>query len=428
MTSDVAIRVEGISKRYAYGARPSAASALRSGARRLGGALLRRIRGRPAPPRAPADRWFWALDDVSLDVSAGEVVGLIGRNGAGKSTLLRILSRITAPTRGRAELSGRVGSLLEVGSGFHPELTGRQNTYLNGSILGMRKREIDRKFDEIVAFAEIDRFMDTPVKHYSSGMYTRLAFSVAAHLESEILLVDEVLAVGDAAFQKKCLGKMDDVVRAGRTVVFVSHNMSAVTRLCTRAFLLDRGRLTHAGPARDVVAAYLAAAGGNTGSRDWDEVRAPGNDEVKLLSVTLLDGRGAPASLIGVDEESTLRIGYRVATPGLRFRVAATFYSQGACAFATLEPMEQERARAGEYYSSVSVPAHLLAEAEYSVAISIFSSRGVKCHYVNHERDCITFQVIVRLDGSSARGDYTEGLLGVVRPRLSWELRHRGER
>ncbi|MGC8960577.1 MAG: ABC transporter ATP-binding protein, partial [Chloroflexia bacterium] len=244
--TDVAIRVEGLSKRYRIGQREPY--------RALRDVLAR---GLAAPFRATAsvfrrsgpngngirgENYIWALKDVSFEVKRGEVVGVIGRNGAGKTTLLKILSRITEPTEGYAEIHGRVGSLLEVGTGFHPELTGRENIYLNGAILGMKKAEIDKKFDEIVAFAEVEKFIDTPVKRYSSGMYVRLAFAVAAHLEPEILLVDEVLAVGDAAFQKKCLGKMGDVAKGGRTVLFVSHQMNSIRKLCDRCIWLDAGR------------------------------------------------------------------------------------------------------------------------------------------------------------------------------------------
>src|ERR1700681_3350517 len=231
--SDIVIRAEGLGKRYRRG--------LTAPPETLRDALTRVIKSPVAAMRRPTQEYFWALRDVGLEVRHGEVLGLIGRNGAGKTTLLKILSRITRPTTGWAEIHGRVRSLLEVGTGFHGELSGRENTYLSGSILGMSKREIDRKFDEIVDFAEVDRFIDTPVKHYSSGMYLRLAFAVAAHLRSEILLVDEVLAVGDAAFQRKCLGKMGEVTQEGRTILFVSHNMAAVRTLCSRGILLDQG-------------------------------------------------------------------------------------------------------------------------------------------------------------------------------------------
>src|SRR5437667_12687586 len=252
--SDIAIRVENLSKRYEIGAAKRRHDTLRD---QLADGLKALFRNNGQPRQRKES--IWALKDVSFEIKHGEVVGFIGRNGAGKSTLLKILSRITAPTAGHAEVRGRVGSLLEVGTGFHGELTGRENIYLNGAILGMKNAEIDRNFDAIVAFAEIDKFLDTPVKHYSSGMYVRLAFAVAAHLEPEILIVDEVLAVGDAAFQKKCLGKMGDVAKEGRTVLFVSHNMVAVTQLCRNAIHLQNGRVVDSGPAANVVNRYLAS-------------------------------------------------------------------------------------------------------------------------------------------------------------------------
>ena len=257
--SDLAIRCEGIAKQYRIGERESY-RALRDALTDAVTAPFRRVRaalqgGNGRPSSGPAT--IWALKDVSLEIRQGEVVGIIGRNGTGKSTLLKILSRITKPTRGTADIYGRVGSLLEVGTGFHPELTGRENVYLNGAILGMTKAEVARKFDEIVAFAELDKFIDTPVKRYSSGMYMRLAFAVAAHLDPEIMLVDEVLAVGDTQFQSKCLGKMQDVSRSGRTVVFVSHSMPSIRRLCTRGLLLSNGEIELDGPVEDVVERYL---------------------------------------------------------------------------------------------------------------------------------------------------------------------------
>src|SRR6266850_519315 len=254
--SEIAIKCEGLSKQYRIG-QLERYRALRDVVTDAAGAPFRRLRSAisnsngngnsQSAIRNSQSNYIWALDNLSFEVKQGEVVGVIGRNGAGKSTLLKILSRITKPTKGSAEIHGRVGSLLEVGTGFHPELTGRENIYLNGAILGMRKAEIDRKFDEIVAFAEVERFIDTPVKRYSSGMHVRLAFAVAAHLETEILIVDEVLAVGDLEFQTKCLGKMQDVTRNGRTILFVSHNMGAIKSLCTSSMLLDGGRLAFAG-------------------------------------------------------------------------------------------------------------------------------------------------------------------------------------
>ena len=285
--SQVVIRCAGVGKQYRLGQRERYKS-LRD---TLTGALHAPLRiARSAFQRATdtggnGAATLWALKEINFEVERGEVVGIIGRNGAGKSTLLKILSRITRPTEGVIELRGRVGSLLEVGTGFHPELTGRENIYLNGSILGMRRAEIARKFDEIVAFAEIAEFLDTPVKRYSSGMYVRLAFAVAAHLEPEILVVDEVLAVGDAAFQKKCLGKMGDVAKAGRTVLFVSHNMQAVQSLCQRGLLLEGGRLATEGDVKAVVARYLASTSELDSAVVWPEQTAPGNDEIRLTAL-----------------------------------------------------------------------------------------------------------------------------------------------
>lgn len=260
--SEIVIQADGLNKKYRIGARREGYRTLRD---TLAGALIspfrraHRLLSGQSYGAAELDETIWALKDVSLEIKRGEVVGIIGPNGAGKTTLLKILSRITEPTGGQAEIHGRVGSLLEVGTGFHPELTGRENIYLNGAILGMKKAEIEQKFDEIVSFAEIEKFIDTPVKHYSSGMYVRLAFAVAAHLEHEILLVDEVLAVGDAAFQKKCLGKMEDVATLGRTVLFVSHNMNAILNMCKRALLIKDGEMASFGNTQQVVESYLSS-------------------------------------------------------------------------------------------------------------------------------------------------------------------------
>jgi lipopolysaccharide transport system ATP-binding protein len=264
---------------------------------------------------APRREFLWALKDVSFTVEEGEVVGFIGRNGAGKTTLLKILSRITEPTEGHADIRGRVGSLLEVGSGFHPDLTGRENVYLYGTVLGMKKREVRRKFDEIVSFAEVERFLDTPVKRYSSGMYMRLAFAVAAHLEPEILIVDEVLSVGDYAFQKRCLGKMEEVSSGGRTVLFVSHNMPAVASLCGRAYLLDRGRIVSEGAAPDVVREYRAAHDADelTPIGDREDRRGDGSVRVTGLRIENADGGGAVSSscrlriLVDYESDAPLR-------------------------------------------------------------------------------------------------------------------------
>jgi lipopolysaccharide transport system ATP-binding protein len=290
----VAINAKGLGKSYRIGALREPYKTFREVITR---AVLFPIQGRGSD----AEQTIWALKDVSFDVAQGEVIGIIGRNGAGKSTLLKVLSRITDPTCGSVEIFGRVGSLLEVGTGFHPELTGRENIYLNGSVLGMRKKEIDKKFDEIVDFSEVEKFIDTPVKRYSSGMYMRLAFAVASSLESEILLVDEVLAVGDASFQKKCLGKMGDVARQGRTVLFVSHNMSAVNQLCTRCLWIDQGGVFRSGETAEVIHAYLERSAESSLSGQMDLHNWPnryGTGEVKIMSARLLDERGKITTVV----------------------------------------------------------------------------------------------------------------------------------
>jgi lipopolysaccharide transport system ATP-binding protein len=307
------IRVEDVSKRYMIGALQPTGRTLREVIVDAARSPINRLRSRRREPQEP----IWALKGVSFEVEPGEAVAVIGRNGAGKSTLLKILSRITEPTAGRIELYGRVGSLLEVGTGFHQELTGRENILLNGAILGMRREEITRKFDEIVSFAEVERFIDTPVKRYSSGMYMRLAFAVAAHLEPEILLVDEVLAVGDANFQKKCLGKMNEVAHHGRTVLFVSHNMTAVNQLCPRTIMLADGGVLRDGRTAEVVPEYLKTGSGG-GEVIWDdERRAPGNDRVRLRAVRTVS-KGAATSEVDIDREVAVEVDFWSYEPGAR--------------------------------------------------------------------------------------------------------------
>ncbi len=307
-----AITIENISKRYIINHRSDGRDALRhalEAAVRSPLVWLRERRQRASQ----ATEEFWALRGVSFSVEQGDVVGVIGRNGAGKSTLLKILSRITQPTEGRIHLRGRVASLLEVGTGFHQDLTGRENIFLNGSILGMRHSEIREKLDEIVAFSEIEKFLDTPVKRYSSGMYVRLAFSVAAHLEPEILIVDEVLAVGDAQFQSKCLGKMQDVAKGGRTALFVSHNMASVEQLCNRAVLLNRGVVTATGPSRNVIAEYLQNTVSNTQSLISSVVQRSGTGALRLTSVHLEDPSGNPIDYAQSGKDVAVVLGYRCA-------------------------------------------------------------------------------------------------------------------
>jgi lipopolysaccharide transport system ATP-binding protein len=310
--SDIAIRVEKLSKRYRIGKSDSH----RNGPRSLLSRLAAPFNYLASTLREPsADEIIWALNGVSFEVKRGEAIGIIGRNGAGKSTLLKILSRITDPTEGYSIIYGRVGSLLEVGTGFHPELTGRENIYLNGAILGMKRAEIERRFDEIVAFAGIEKFLDTPVKRYSSGMYVRLAFAVAAHLESEILVMDEVLAVGDATFQKKCLGKMGDVARGGRTVLFVSHNMAAVAQLCQRTIWLDGGQIKLVGSSGQMVQAYLSTSGQHRPERQWSYPGdAPGDDRVRLLACRILQA-GKVAPVVDINQPCQIEIEFQVLQP-----------------------------------------------------------------------------------------------------------------
>ena len=312
--SDIAIEVHRLGKRYTIG-----------GERKPYRTLRESLTGGFRAPRRPAGKTFWALKDVSFQINRGEVVGIIGRNGAGKSTLLKVLSRITEPTEGEVDINGRVGSLLEVGTGFHPELTGRENIYLNGAILGMRRAEITRRFDEIVAFAETEKFLDTPVKFYSSGMYTRLAFAVAAHLDPEILIVDEVLAVGDAEFQKKCLGKMQAVAGQGRTVLFVSHSMPSVLRLCRTAVFMEQGRVIARGDAEEMTRLYLASGVVRSAERKWDELDAPGDSVAKLKSVRMLDDHGNVSESIDIEKSSAIEVCYWNYSSALKATVSVHF-------------------------------------------------------------------------------------------------------
>jgi len=413
------IKAQNVSKQYRLGASQSSYGTLRD-------ALASTVRASFGRKKQDPEKeeTIWALRDVSFEIDPGEVVGIIGRNGAGKSTLLKILSRITEPTTGRVELYGRVGSLLEVGTGFHPELTGRENIFLNGVIMGMKREEIERKFDEIVAFAEVSKFLDTPVKRYSSGMYIRLAFAVAAHLEPEILIVDEVLAVGDTSFQRKCLDKMNEVSRHGRTVLFVSHNMPAVTRLCDRTILLDEGTILKDGPSHQVVSAYLKSGLGTTAVREWsDRTRAPGNDVVRLIAVRIRteDNETRDAADIrkpvGVEMEyEVLRTGH-VLMPNYHF-----FNEEGVNVFVAgdHDPLWRRRARPiGHYLSTAWIPGNFLSEGTVIVGVAISTFDPVVVHF--YERDAVAFQVVDSLDGDSARGDYGGPMPGVVRPLLKWE-------
>lgn len=430
--SDIAVRVEGLSKQYRIGARGKGSGTLRddivSNLKSLFGRNGHGARSSNAGSAVSAEpsgatNTFWALKDVSFEVKQGEVVGIIGRNGAGKSTLLKILSRITQPTRGRIEIDGRVSALLEVGTGFHSELTGRENIYLNGTILGMKGAEVTRKFDEIVAFAEVEQFIDTPVKHYSSGMYLRLAFAVAAHLEPEILIVDEVLAVGDAAFQKKCLGKMEGVAKEGRTIFFVSHNMPAVTRLCERVIYLDEGKLHLDGTTHDVVKDYLRSGLGTMSSREWlDPSKAPGGEVVRLCAARVRTEDGQCTEKIDIRKPVGLEVEYEVLKPHYKLMPAVALRNEeGVCVFESFDhdPAWRGRVRPpGRYRSTAWIPGNFLAEGTMFVDVGLATLEPSLFQY--HERQAIAFQVIDSVDGDSARGDFGGSMIGVVRPLLKW--------
>jgi len=366
---------------------------------------------------------IWALRDVSFEVKHGEVLGIIGRNGAGKSTLLKILTKITDPTVGRAEIRGRVSSLLEVGTGFHPELTGRENVYLNGTILGMRKKEVDRKFDQIVDFSGVEKFINTPVKRYSSGMRVRLAFSVAAHLEPEVLLIDEVLAVGDADFQKKCLNKMEEVGQEGRTVLFVSHNMPAVCRLCNRTILLEGGRLIEDGSSEQVVSSYLNSDLGTSAAREWfDPTTAPTGEIARLHAVRVRSDDGRIGDSIDIRRSLTVEMEYEVFKGGsVLLPVFAFDNKDGLRVFVTVDqdPTWRRRPRPeGSYVSTVHIPGNLLAEGILFVTCTLLTLNPDSVQFM--ERIAVAFQVIDSLEGDSARGDYARNIPGVVRPMLKW--------
>lgn len=426
MTS--AVRVAHLSKRYRIGA---AQAKFRYGMFRdvlvdvaMSPVRLARRIARGAGQGRDAASYIWALDDVSFDVEEGRVLGIVGRNGAGKSTLLKVLSRVTEPTKGNVTIRGRVGSLLEVGTGFHPELTGRENIYMNGAVLGMKRSEIERKFDEIVAFSEVDQFVDTPVKRYSSGMYLRLAFAVAAHLEPEILVVDEVLAVGDAEFQKKCLGKMGDVAQQGRTVLFVSHNMSAILRLTQEAIVLSKGRLIKRAPTPEAVDFYLSSGQAETGERTWQaEDISSGAAPFRPISLRLKDKRGRIVDTIRSTEVATIEWEYVLESAVTGLRVG--FYlstMRGEYVFTAFDVDDSARfeqfgaRKAGRYLSRCTLPADFLNEGRYSLGVNA-SSFGVRRYFM--DENALSFNV----DISGAPGtQWPEVRHGPVRPRLDWMI------
>jgi lipopolysaccharide transport system ATP-binding protein len=411
------IRAANVAKQYQLGSSQNSFVTLRDTVAEVVRAPLKRFRANQKTETV------MALRDVSFEVGAGEVLGIIGRNGAGKSTLLKILARITEPSSGRIDLYGRVVSLLEVGTGFHPELTGQENIYLNGAILGMSRVEIRRKFEEIVAFSEIEEFIDTPVKRYSSGMYLRLAFAVAAHLDPEILLVDEVLAVGDARFQRKCLDKMESVHQSGRTVVFVSHNMPAVTRLCPRTILLEKGTISYDGPSHEAVHIYLGSGSSTNAAREWKNLaEAPGNEIVRLCAVRVRSEDGELCETIDIRETVGVEMEFEVLKGGHVLAPTFQFINlEGVCVFTAIDHDSEWRRRPrpeGKFVTTAWIPGNFLTEGTVIIGASIATFEPSRVHF--RERDIVAFHVIDSLEGNAARGDYAGPMPGIVRPLLHW--------
>ncbi len=423
---NIAIQVQHLSKMYRLGElhryrtlRDSLAGAI---ARPL--SRLRKRRTEPLslrPIERSLDSTIWALNDVSFEIRVGEVVGIIGRNGAGKSTLLKILSRITEPTSGRAEIQGRVGSLLEVGTGFHPELTGRENIFLNGAILGMKKAEIIAKFDEIVSFAEVEKFLDTTVKHYSTGMYLRLAFAVAAHLEQEILLIDEVLAVGDAAFQKKCLGKMGEVAKCGRTVLLVSHNMSAIRQLCSQTLWIDEGKVKEIGPPETVIRDYLIGKQEETAVRIWEDPKsAPGGENARLRAIRILGPSGEVGAKLDIKLPFSVEIEYEIFRPIRNFRIGFRLStSDGVIVFTTADmegcSTESDPLDPGVYVSRCRIEGNFLNEGDYHILNLWADIPFVRVLFL--VEDCLRL-CVEQTGGVSGR--FGERWAGVICPDLAW--------
>ncbi len=424
--TDLAIRVEKIGKQFRIGTTPERYRTLRDTLVKAASTPWQMLRSRLRPSEGTASqhRKIWALRDVSFEVQRGQVLGIIGRNGAGKSTLLKILSRVTEPTEGYAEIRGRVGSLLEVGTGFHPELTGRENIYLNGAILGMKRVEIDRKFDEIVAFSEVEQFIDTPVKRYSSGMYLRLAFAVAAHLEPEILVVDEVLAVGDAEFQRKCLGKMGAVAQEGRTVLFVSHNMSAILRLTEETLVLDQGKLVYRAPSAQAVDYYMAAGFSETGERLWHAHEIPHDAApFRPIALRVRNAQGRTMDTVHSTEPVTIEMEYALGEAITGLRVGIYMLSmQGEYIFTSFDTddarqFERYSTRpAGRYTSRCTIPRNFLNEGRYVLAVNASAFR-IKRYFWDDRA------LIFTVDGTGAPGkQWPEPRLGAVRPALEWNI------
>ena len=418
------VEVNQIGKRYRIGVLASQYNTLRD---TLAG-VLQNPKNRLHTKMTEANS-FWALKDVSFKVEEGKAIGIIGRNGAGKSTLLKILSRVTEPTEGSALIHGRVGSLLEVGTGFHPELTGRENIFLNGAILGMKRTEIERKLDEIIAFSEVEKFVDTPVKRYSSGMYLRLAFAVAAHLDPEILVVDEVLAVGDAEFQRKCLGKMSDVARQGRTVLFVSHNMSAIMRLTDQTVVLEHGKVVMQGPTVDAVDYYLSQGFSQEGQHEWKEDEFDKNPApFHPIRIRVLSDAGTVSDTVRSTEKFHVELDYSLDEDITGLRVGFYIIStRGEFVLTSFDVDDQERfekystRKAGHYTSRCTIPGDFLNEGRFVLGVnaSIFK---IRTYF--HDEQALVFNV----NGTGAPGtQWPEPRTGLIRPRLNWEIESKGE-
>ncbi len=367
--------------------------------------------------------YVWSLRDINFEINQGDSVGIIGRNGAGKSTLLKILSQVTQPTTGKIYTKGRIASLLEVGTGFHPEMTGRENIYLNGAILGMRKNEITRKLDEIIAFSGVERYIDTPVKRYSSGMYVRLAFAVAAHLESEILIVDEVLAVGDAEFQKKCLGKMNDVSKGeGRTVLFVSHNMAAVKSLCNKGIVLEKGYVDFMGDIDKSINRYLDDSL-QVSFKNWDFGKEPGCEFMKLHSVKVLNADNEIALNHLITDEIKIEFEYEILKENQLFTHGFNLFNSHNIHVLSSHDKESETLTAplkkGRYKKTITIPGNFLAEGGYSCSFAIMRYAPFFVEF--HEKDLVNFNVIDEISINAVRGSYSGFFPGVVRPKLNWQ-------
>ena len=420
--SDIAIRAENLGKRYRIG-QIAPYKTIREAVTNVASAPFRMatsaFRRQKSADLSPSGNTIWALKDASFEVKQGEVIGVIGRNGAGKTTLLKLLSRIATPTEGYAEIRGRVGSLLEVGTGFHPELTGRENIYLNGAILGMKKSQIEQRFDNIVDFAEseVKAFLDTPLKRYSTGMQVRLAFSVAAHLEPEILLVDEVLAVGDIMFQKKCLGKMEEVTRTGRTIFFVSHNLASIKTLCEKCMLIEAGKIKSIGETGSVIDEYLSMVEKMGAERIWDEDNAPASKEVRLKSLRILNDDGQPVSFLKISEPIHLEMQFYVLDPGKFVHTAFQVHRGGFMLFNSpnQKKLEDEGIKLGKGLHRVTctIPANLLNDGLHSV------SAHIVVDYKPNVRIPQVMSFTVQDDGS-LRGSRSGPWLGEIRPILDW--------